>query len=96
MAQSVAVQSQPDFVLRGDDDRIKPVAIFTDGFEFHCHPANRLAGDMNKRRAIGESGKYHVWSVTWDDLDSANADHVMVCHAQVGQVLQQYAGVQKK
>ena len=94
-AQGVALQSQPDFVLRSDDDRIKPVAIFTDGFEFHCHPVNRLADDMAKRRAIIESGKYHVWSVTWDDLDPANADHVMVCHAPVAQMLGQYANAAK-
>lgn len=94
-AQGIAVQSQPDFVLRCDDDRIKPVAIFTDGFEFHCHPVNRLADDMWKRRAIVESGKYHVWGVTWDDLDPANADHVMVCPSPVAQVLQQYANAAK-
>ena len=91
VAQGVAIQSQPDFLLRSDDDRIKPVAIFTDGFQYHCYPNNRLADDMSKRRAIIESGKYHVWSITWDDLDPAVADHVMVCHAQVAQMLQQYA-----
>jgi DEAD/DEAH box helicase domain-containing protein len=90
-AQGVAVPSQPDFLLRCDDDRIKPLAIFTDGFQFHCHPVNRLADDMQKRRAIVESGNYHVWSVTWDDLDPTNAEQVMVCHAPVAQVLQQYA-----
>lgn len=94
-AQGVTVQSQPDFLLRCDDDRIKPVALFADGFEFHCHPVNRLADDMLKRRSIVESGNYHVWSVTWDDLDPSKNDSVMVCHAQVAQVLQQFAGVQK-
>lgn len=43
--------SQPAFLLRSDDDRIKPVAIFTDGFEFHYHPNNRLADDMQRRGA---------------------------------------------
>ena len=33
IAQGVTVQSQPDFLLRSDDDAIKPVAIFADGFE---------------------------------------------------------------
>ncbi|MEO1995586.1 MAG: Zn-binding domain-containing protein, partial [Planctomycetaceae bacterium] len=94
-AQGVSVQSQPDFILRTDDDRIKPVAIFTDGFQYHCHPVNRLADDMNKRRSILESGKYHVWSVTWDDLNPENADHVMVCHAPVAQMLHQYASAAK-
>jgi DEAD/DEAH box helicase domain-containing protein len=90
-AQGVAVSSQPDFLLRCDDDRIRPVAIFTDGFQFHCHPVNRLADDMQKRRAIMDSGTYHVWNITWDDLHSANAGQVMICHAPVAQMLQQYA-----
>jgi DEAD/DEAH box helicase domain-containing protein len=96
LVQGVSVQSQPDFILRADDDRIKPLAIFTDGFQFHCHPVNRLADDFRKRRAIIESGKYHVWNLTWDDLDVANADHVMVCHQPVAQMLQQFANANKE
>ena len=95
LAQGVAVQSQPDFLLHCDDDRIKPVAIFTDGFQFHCHPVNRLADDMHKRRAIVESGLYHVWNITWDDLATNNTDHAMVCHAPVAQMLQTYAQAAK-
>ncbi|MFO7903676.1 MAG: hypothetical protein R6U98_13520 [Pirellulaceae bacterium] len=95
VAHGVSVQSQPDFVLRSDDDRIKPICIFTDGFEFHCHPVNRLADDMLKRRAILESGNYHVWNVTWADLDSTNADQVMVCHAPVAHKLQTYCNAAK-
>lgn len=91
-AHGVAVPSQPDFALRTDDPRIKPVAIFTDGYQFHCHPHNRLADDMNKRRAVLQSGNYHVWNVTWEDLVTDNPDHVMVCHAPVAQGLQKYAG----
>ena len=91
LAQGVGVSSQPDFLLRCDDDRIKPIAIFTDGFQYHCHPVNRLADDMQKRRAIIASGNYHVWNLTWDDLDGDNASHVMVCHAPVAHMLQQYA-----
>ncbi|PYP82904.1 MAG: helicase [Blastocatellia bacterium AA13] len=90
-AQGVALQSQPDFLLRCDDDRIKPVAIFTDGFQFHCHPANRLADDMQKRRAILASGRFHVWNVTWNDLDAGKSEHVMTSLAPVAQMLQQYA-----
>jgi DEAD/DEAH box helicase domain-containing protein len=50
---------------------------------------------MQKRRAILESGKYHVWNITWDDLNPENGDHVMVCHAPVAQMLQQYANAAK-
>lgn len=96
LAQGVAVQSQPDFMLRTDDDRIKPLAIFTDGFQFHCHPNNRLADDFQKRRAILESGQYHVWNLTWDDLEPAQAAHLMVCYEPVAQRLQQFAVVMKE
>lgn len=90
-AHGVAIPSQPDFLLRCDDDRIKPLAIFTDGLQFHCHPTNRLADDMQKRRAIIDSGGYHVWSITWDDLEAANSDHVMVVLAPLAQKLHQFA-----
>jgi DEAD/DEAH box helicase domain-containing protein len=46
---------------------------------------------MQKRRAILESGQYHVWNITWDDLDSPKADHVMVCHEPIAQMLQRRA-----
>ena len=82
--------SQPDFLLRCDDDDVKPVAIFTDGFEFHVHPNNILAEDMRKRRAIVESGNFHVWSLTWDDVVAKDSDHVMMCHAPVGRMLQKF------
>lgn len=88
-AQGVMVQSQPDFMLDCDDDFIKPVAIFTDGFEYHCYPNNRLADDIQKRRAIIESGNYRVWSVTWEDLDEENRDHVMICHPVLADYLSQ-------
>ena len=89
-AQGVMVPSQPDFLMSCDDDKIKPVAIFTDGFEFHCYPNNRLADDMCKRRAILESGNYSVWGVTWDDLVSDHAMHEMVCHPQLAAYLLMY------
>ena len=91
IGQGVSIQSQPDFLLSCDDDDIKPLAIFADGFEFHCFPNNRLADDMHKRRAIVESAKYHVWSVTWDDLITEHPDHVMVCHQPVASTLVEYA-----
>ena len=90
-AVGVAVDCEPDFMLRCDDDQVRPVAVFTDGFEFHCHPHNRLADDMRKRRAILDSGGYHVWSITWHDLTGERGD-LMVCHEPVAQVLRKFAG----
>jgi DEAD/DEAH box helicase domain-containing protein len=71
-ANGVSISCQPDFMLRCDDTSIKPIAIFTDGFEFHVQPEkenSRLADDVQKRRAIIDSGRYLVWSIVWDDLD---------------------------
>lgn len=98
-AQGVSVACQPDFMLRCDDSSIKPIAIFTDGFEFHVQPEDdegRLSDDINKRRAILDSGKYHVWSITWNDLNEKLEDtQLSFLHAPViDNVLQQHA-VQK-
>ena len=99
-AQGVSIQSVPDFLLACDDDKVKPVAIFTDGFEYHCSPVNRLSDDSKKRRSIIESGKYLVWNVTWDDLisdpDHKKADHLMVTHQKVTQFLFEYSRVSRK
>lgn len=75
--QGVSIACQPDFMLRCDDADIKPMAIFTDGFEFHVEPEKeecRLVDDVQKRRAILESGRFLVWSVTWNDLKDGEDD----------------------
>lgn len=67
----VSIACQPDFLLTCDDPTVPPVAIFTDGFGPHCHPGeaeSRLPDDFRKRRAVLASGRYLVWSLTWDDL----------------------------
>lgn len=71
-SQGVSIPCQPDFMLRCMDSSVKDVAIFTDGFEPHVHPSeptSRLTDDIQKRRAIIESGQYLVWSITWEDLE---------------------------
>lgn len=70
--QGVAIPCQPDFMLRCTASTVKDIAIFTDGFEPHVHPGeenSRLTDDIQKRRAIFESGHYHVWTITWEDLE---------------------------
>ena len=89
-AQGVYVSSQPDFLLRSDDGKVKPIVIFTDGFQYHCHPNNRLADDFNKRRSILASGNYHVWNITWDDLKPVNHEEILVSHAPVAGLLTRY------
>ena len=93
VAHGVMVSSQPDFLLQRDDDYVKPMAIFTDGFEYHCAPTNRLADDIRKRRAILESGNYWMWSVTWDDVTTDESDTPLVCHPTLAQFLQQFASL---
>ena len=78
VAHGVMRQCQPDFLLSADKQSIPPVAIFTDGYEYHCLPPNnRLCDDMAKRRAICESGNYLIWNITWNDLieDTVTAQH---------------------
>src|SRR5690606_14666160 len=93
MAQGVMMPSQPDFLLHRDDDGVKPMAIFTDGFEYHCAPTNRLADDICKRRAILESGKYWLWNVTRDNVNMDEAYTPLVCHPSLAQFLQQFASL---
>jgi DEAD/DEAH box helicase domain-containing protein len=70
--QGVSIQCNPDFLLRCDVPSVKPIAIFLDGFEPHAHPGkpeSRLTDDVQKRRSILDSNNYHVWSLSWDDLE---------------------------
>lgn len=71
-ADGVAVQSRPDFVLwptQGKSKR-RPIAIFCDGWAYHKESTRE---DARKRSAIVASGKFWVWSVTWEDVESAIA-----------------------
>ena len=95
MAQGVMVKCQPDFLLSRDDSIVKPIAIFTDGFEYHCHPNNRLADDFQKRRSILNSDNYLVWNITWDDLHSQTHDECLVVMAPLLATLNQFAKTQK-
>jgi DEAD/DEAH box helicase domain-containing protein len=64
----VSIQSRVDFMIRPAriSDKIKPVAVFLDGFTYHHQ---RIGQDMAQRMAIVQSGKYHVWSLTWQDVE---------------------------
>ena len=70
-ADGVAVPCKPDFVLwpASPEDEVHghhlPVAVFTDGFQFH---RDRVADDTLKRAAIMRSGRYRVWSLSYQDV----------------------------
>ena len=71
----VEVVSKPDFMIYPDDkhSRLKPVAVFTDGFQFHHYKA---ADDTLKRNAIIQSGEFRVWSLSWKDVTRSALSHI--------------------
>ncbi|GAB4433310.1 MAG: DEAD/DEAH box helicase [Anaerolineae bacterium] len=77
-AHGVTPTSRPDFVCWPQPvGETRPVAIFTDGLAYHARPqqpVGRLGDDLQKRQAILASGKFRVWSVTWDDVEALAED----------------------
>lgn len=74
----VTVMCKPDFVLwpqarHGEESLWMPVAVFTDGFEFH---KDRVADDSLKREAIRRSGRFRVWGLSYSDVEAAIDKHV--------------------
>lgn len=68
--QGVALASRPDFLLtpvRSSSAR-RSFAVFADGWAYH---RERLREDARKRSALVASGRYWVWSVTWEDVEAA-------------------------
>jgi DEAD/DEAH box helicase domain-containing protein len=75
----IPVPCKPDFVLwpQGKQPNALPVAIFTDGFAHHVRPEEPMGGlavDVRKRLGLIRSGKFVVWSLTWDDVDEFARD----------------------
>lgn len=72
-AQGVAIKSRVDFLFHPERPTAGelPIAVFTDGYEWHADPVNgsmRTGVDSAQRLAIAKSGKYLVWSLAWDDV----------------------------
>jgi len=63
----VSVPSRADFVIRPARRREgqRPIAVFADGFEFH---RDRIGNDLLQRMALINSGRYRVWSLSWNDV----------------------------
>jgi DEAD/DEAH box helicase domain-containing protein len=67
-SDGVVVPCKPDFVFWPDDGADDlPIAVFLDGWQFH---KDSVPGDLAKRMAVAKSGKFSVWTLTWDDIDS--------------------------
>ena len=66
----VSVCCKPDFLIRParSTQPCLPVAVFTDGFEYH---KQGITEDTLKRLALSQSGRFWTWSLTWQDLENA-------------------------
>ena len=66
-SDGVVEPSRPDFLIRPARPAAgqPPVAVFTDGFEFHRDATD---ADSLKRMALVRAG-FLVWSLTWHDLE---------------------------
>lgn len=66
--QGVSVTCKPDFIIWPiNAESKKPVAIFTDGFQFH---KDKVADDTLKRVSIMRSKNFRIWSFSWRDVQS--------------------------
>jgi DEAD/DEAH box helicase domain-containing protein len=66
-AENVRCFSRADFLLTPTAGG-KPIAIYTDGWEYH---RGRLATDAEQRMALQRSGRYLFWALSWDDVVEA-------------------------
>ncbi|MEI7910137.1 MAG: DEAD/DEAH box helicase [Verrucomicrobiota bacterium] len=68
--EGVAIPSRPDFVLWPAQSRSprRPIAVFCDGWAYH---KDITRDDAAKRNALLASGKFWVWSVTWQEVMAA-------------------------
>ena len=66
-SEGVSCGSRADFLLTPTAGG-KPIAVYTDGWEFH---RSRLATDAQQRMALQRSGRYLFWGLTWDDVVEA-------------------------
>lgn len=85
--EDIPFANQPDFVLwpehvsgsggengrRPSGDEPLPVAVFCDGAEFHIGAADRyrFGRDVLVREGIRRSGRFVVFTLTWDDVQEA-------------------------
>ncbi|MBM2566363.1 helicase, partial [Pseudomonas sp. AF1] len=65
----VVIPCKPDFVFWPDDGTDDlPIAVFVDGWQYH---KDIIAIDLAKRMAVAKSSKFSVWTLVWDDIESA-------------------------
>ncbi|WP_424686850.1 DEAD/DEAH box helicase [Halarcobacter ebronensis] len=63
----IPIYTKADFIIYPIKNKeIKPIVVFTDGFAYH---EDRIDMDSTQRMAIVKSGNYHIWSLTWEDIE---------------------------
>ena len=64
--KGVVISCKPDFVCWPETATgYQPIAVFLDGWKYH---KDRIGDDVAKRMAIARSGRFNVWSLTYDDI----------------------------
>ncbi len=74
--EGVERPSRADFLIRStrqSQDNFKPIAVFTDGFEYHGDILSKKSEysfhqDLLKRWTISRSGRLRCWSISYDDV----------------------------
>ena len=79
------VLSKPDFVIWPWSARNKrrPIAVFCDGWAFH---KDILRDDARKRSALVASGKFWVWSLTYEDVKLGREGEAKALHESASAV----------
>ncbi len=69
-SDGMATGCRPDFVLTPTQSRSarRPIAVFCDGWNYHQAITRE---DAAKRNGLVSSGRYWVWSITWEDVKAA-------------------------
>lgn len=93
-SSSIPLETKPDFVLRPVRRKASlPIALYLDGFAFHADEEagkNRIGKDIAQREGLRRSGRWWVWSLSWQDLTNRGAgatphfDHPGLDSDQVG------------
>ncbi|MBN1600876.1 MAG: DEAD/DEAH box helicase [Chitinispirillaceae bacterium] len=53
-----------------DKSSLHRIAIYLDGYQFHASKEhNSFLKDIEKRKAVVNSGNHYTWTLTWDDIE---------------------------
>jgi DEAD/DEAH box helicase domain-containing protein len=73
-ADGAPLPTRPDFVIYPErQKRSRPIAVYLDGFAHHADPrdvTSRVGADIAKRMGLVRRGRFYVWSLTWNDVES--------------------------